>query len=456
MLIVAITASISSNLLARQSSSGLVEFSVLYLVTVNGWFFYSHHYSSRFEDGSLTHSMTLFPFLMGTAICIVNANFLTAGAFCFGAMLQRVVFLWILGGVYRSIERARPFCQVLCVPVILSAMTLLVGVLMPSVAVYSLSIVAIMETLMEFVIANFTLPGRDLIPINIEQTKDRLGALILIMLGETVVAATISNNAITTAAVVNRTKYYWIMGLTFLLIFMFLLLFFHMQPSPKDHAFRRSRLIGCFYLFSHRLLGLILLAVGVSARLMVDAVMKGKNMTRFGVTLTGSSVGGALTLLLAIRALHYAGLYPSPYHPPKVVALIVSWWCIMGLFPVIAFALILLDLNDPVLSAAVHASLLFLLCVIETIFAHILIPVINAGPAFDWSATDRDPLCNLSMRKFGQDNTTIQETTKTTMATMTATTTWTAKETSVQEGVETASSPIAAVATPTYQSLSAR
>ena len=376
LLLVGAAASIANNLIAKQSLEALGEFTVLYLVTVNGWNLYSHHYTSRFEDGSLVHSLLLFPFLMGTAIAIVNSNYDTAPAFCSGAALQRVTFLVILAGVYHHIERGRALCMHLGVITLMATVFFSVGVAFPNLAIPAMWLGAAVETFSEFIMVH-TLKGRRLLPINIEHTKDRLGCLILVMLGETVVSATISNHAISSSAVVDRARYYTIMGLSFLLIFMFTLLFFHMQPPPRDHAFRRDRTRGCFLLLSHKLLGLALVAVGVSVRLMVNATMMGTNLTDFTVVLTGCSVGMSLLLLLFIRFLHYGGVLPRQHDPPAIVRLMQLWWVVFFVIALTPFVLLLANITDPILSAAVNSGLIFALCLIESTFTHILEPYLS-------------------------------------------------------------------------------
>jgi hypothetical protein len=96
-----------------------------------------------------------------------------------------------------------------------------------------------------------------MVPINFDQPKERLGAMELVMLGARVLSVCMIYEELLVDGELVRWKekelnaedvprwglqhYYVVLGYFFLLIFMFLLLYFHMQPSPGDHAFRQLR-----------------------------------------------------------------------------------------------------------------------------------------------------------------------------------------------------------------------
>lgn len=179
--------------------------------------------------------------------------------FAAGAILQRVSVLVMIGNIAHCLPRARYFCAALASLTGVSVVGLILGLLAPSdkVAASGLWMAAIAELLGELFLVMF-LEGSRLIPVNIEHSKERLGALELIMLGETALSVTITYRELDQEAIVGDTKsrYYWVLGLSFLLIFMFCLLYFHLQPLASNHAFRRSRLHGSLLLLVHKLLAL--------------------------------------------------------------------------------------------------------------------------------------------------------------------------------------------------------
>jgi low temperature requirement protein LtrA len=155
----------------------------------------------------------------------------------------------------------------------------------------------------ELILVSFV-ERRHLVPVNIEHSKERLGALELIMMGETVLSVTLTYRELDRDDIIHDAlnSFYWVLGLSYMLIFMFTLLFFHLQPAPEEHAFRRSAWHGTLLLLAHKLLGLALLVVGVSVKLVVEAVLLQEELTLFAYRLMGWSVGTASLVLFLFVA----------------------------------------------------------------------------------------------------------------------------------------------------------
>lgn len=119
------------------------------------------------------------------------------------------------------------------------------------------------------------LQGRKVVKINIEHTKELLGALVLIMLGESVITSTTTYTSYA-AEGSQQKEYYEVLFLSFLLTFMYTLLYFNMQPAAKDHALRRFRLTGVLLLLFNKFLGLSLLTIGACIKLTVNTVAQEK------------------------------------------------------------------------------------------------------------------------------------------------------------------------------------
>jgi hypothetical protein len=161
-----------------------------------------------------------------------------------------------------------------------------------------------------------------------------------------------------------------VLALSFVLVFMFTLMFFNGQPAPKDHALRRSRVRGSSLLVLNKTLGLPLLMIGVSIKLAVDAVAKGEEMSEFGASILALGVGFSMVILLAMRACHYAGILPRAIDPPHVARIMYIWWGIMGVSVILPFLCI--GIRDPVAALATQSGLLVAIVLIEAWITHVL------------------------------------------------------------------------------------
>jgi low temperature requirement protein LtrA len=390
LLLVAAASSVADQFEENLNFDGFLEFTVFYLITINGWMLYTHHISTRFEDSSLTHSLVLFAYLIGFGACIVNTGFENASSFAAGALIQRGSVLVMLATVSYNINRARYFCGVLAIVTGLAMVGFSVALVArednESMVRTGLWIAAFIESSTELFMIGLIDMNR-LIPINIEQSKERLGALELIVLGETVSSVTNTYRELRSkerVATTEEAMYYWLLGLSFLLIFMFTLLYFHMQPAPDGHAFRRSRLHGTILFVAHKVLGLALLTVGVSVKLVVRSVVVNEEMSPFASRLMGIGVGGALALLLLMRYLHYGGRttfsfghnmmfrWGDRFDLDRIASI---WWFTMGVAWLLPFWGIATGVTtgDPLISTALHAGLLFVLCIAESTFTHMII-----------------------------------------------------------------------------------
>lgn len=382
LLLVAASASLADGLKANLTWGGLAEFVALYLMVTSGYMLYSPQITTRFEDASLSHAAMVFFYLLGIAICTLYTSFRFAYQFALGSFLQRAVVLCLLGVIYVHIERARAFCRHFGAYIFVAAVLLLVGFFVRSWAVPCLWVVVAIENISPFYWPRL-LSKEDLIPINIEHTKDRLGCFILVMLGETVVSATITYRllAATGSTIADVSRYYWTLGLSFLLIFAFTLLYFHMQPAPQATGFHRSRIRGIMLFTLHKVLGAALLGVGVAVRLMVEAVTNGVRMSDAGAVLTGTSVGVSLLTLLLIRVQHYGGLEgQEERYPPHVLVIFNAWWAIVTFFAAVPFVLVVFcNITDPVASVAIYSGMICTLCVVESGFTHYLEPYLAGG-----------------------------------------------------------------------------
>jgi hypothetical protein len=406
LLLVAAASSLTDQFKENLTVVGFGEFVSFYAIVLNGWLLYTHHITSRFQDNSLAHAMVLFFYCIGFGICIVNTGYDYVEFFCWGAVLQRASVLIMLVSVYLAIPRANYMVGVL------SVLTITTMLLLATVAIWGHDnniqespclmtffwIAANLEFWGEVLLVNF-LVGRRMVPINIDQTKERLGAMELVMLGESVLSVCmIYRELLAEGELVQDEEeemkdedmprrglqhYYLVLGYSFLLIFMFLLLYFHMQPSPGDHAFRRSRFHGTAVLFLHKILGLAYLSIGMSIKLVVESALLDGILVPTAGLLMGYGVGVSILILFGMRWMHYAGRDHVNFGDrcmyfgvdQRFDNLASLWWTtifIAGFVPVIGVVTGWTLGLDPVSITAVHAWFVFFLVLLESFFSHSL------------------------------------------------------------------------------------
>jgi low temperature requirement protein LtrA len=388
LLLVAAASSIADTF---KEHHDLGEFVLAYTIILNGWFLYSHHITTRFEDSSFVHSLLLFLYMSGFGWTIVNVGDFRSPesgiqAFAAGALVLRLSILLMLAMIAWTLPRARYFCTVLCWLIIPTMVALAYGGIMSSVA--GLIVASATEFFGEVIFANW-INMRRFIPVNIEQSKERFGALGLIMLGETVVSVTQTYREFVRSDKVRgdmeehnliQTQYYMILVLSLLLIFMITLLIFHVTPEAHEHAIRRSKMHGVLLLLCHKILGLPLLAVGVSVKLVVEAVLEQQELSHFGYRCMSFGVGLTLTLIFLIRYLHYGGktelaigeyMWTVGTHP-VLDRITTIWWWLIGLSSQIPLVWYVAGLTtrDPLSATAYHALLVFAICLMETSITH--------------------------------------------------------------------------------------
>jgi low temperature requirement protein LtrA len=372
LLMVAACSAIADGLKEKESWDAFIEFTLLYMIVVNSWLLYTHHYSSRFEESSLTHTFVLLFFLLGMASSVVNAGYETASMFSLSVIWQRVAVLCMIVPIVFRLPRASYFCKSMSTVVVVSICLYGVAAVKPQWAPVFWALAAAFEHFLELWLPQF-ISREQLVPVNIDHTKDRLGVLVLVTMGETVISSTMTYRELAKEDEIkpeNASSFYWVLTLSFVLVFMFTLMFFNGQPAPKDHALRRSRVRGASLLVLNKTLGLPLLMIGVSIKLAVDAVAKGEEMSEFGASILALGVGSSMTILLAMRACHYAGILPRAIDPPHVVRIMYFWWAIMGVSVILPFLFI--GIRDPVAALATQSGLLVSIVLIEAWITHVL------------------------------------------------------------------------------------
>lgn len=386
LLMVAAAGAVADGLKENPSLGGCSEFWILFLLFVNGLSSYTH-ITGRFEDWSLLHIILLFSYILGTAIMILNASFEFFPAFTMGAIVQQSAVVFMLVPIYIHIPRAQAFCRSLAT-IICAEIAILLAALFfghDTNATFWLSMVVTVGLGLEFILC-FSLKPGEMVPDNIEHAKDRLGVLLLVMIGETVISTTIEYRRLVEEEDFEDTNkaigYYWILFSALVLVFSYSLLYFRVSPPPAYHAYRRSRTHGCLLLLIHKLLCGSVLAVGVAVKLTIHTFFAEEEeqeqslLTPFTSSLWSLSVGGSLLFLFCTRMLHYLGEVPRGTEPPSIIKWMNIWWIVFAILAFFPFFIGLFWNKEPIWCIFSYASLVFATCLIDSIFAQFLEPYV--------------------------------------------------------------------------------
>jgi hypothetical protein len=441
LLLVAAASSIADTF---KESNNISQFILSYMIIVNGWFIYSYHLSTRFENSSFLMSLILFIYLVGFGWSTANirdfSHYTTTSStptttgttatstnttdnhnyyedrndndavqeFIRGATILRGSIYIMLISIAVSLPRARYFCTFMSMIVtsgMIGFFIAYIGTQQENVIIIlvGLWIAAITEFCSELVPASFV-DSKKMIPVNIEQSQERFNALGLVMMGETVVSITQTFRELviqsdndddttgSTAYTVHR-RYYFVLILSLLLIFMMTLNIFHTSPPIEEHALRRSRTHAVTLMFFQKLIGLPLLAVGVSVKLIVEAVMTNEALSTFGYQCMSFGVGTSLWCNFVIRLLHHGGKRHLRFGNHKHVfgtnvnmdRIAMIWWYTIAILSFVPFIWYLFGVatHDPMTTTLYHSGLVFVLCFMESTFTHSLLNMIPSTSAIN-------------------------------------------------------------------------
>mmetsp|Transcript_3014 Transcript_3014/g.5670 ORF Transcript_3014/g.5670 Transcript_3014/m.5670 type:complete len:470 (+) Transcript_3014:270-1679(+) len=382
LIIVAAATNVADTLKEDMSWHGLVWFCIVFSLFFSGMNLYSQ-YTTRYLDTSLLHSFFLFLYLYGTAVMVVNANVEYARTFCVGMLIQRAAVCLMQGGVFVLLARAKKHASIECFILLTSMTAILIGRFVDTDRGYAVVLIflAVWENFYYLFIVLFVrIKHSELVPINIDHYADRLGAMVMVVLGESIVSAIINYNKLSESQ--RTTEYYEAMALTLLLTYAVGLIYFSLQPPRDLHALRRHSYSGIGFLLLHMVLAISLLAMGVGIKFIIDAVINPDSeesyLSRDQVWLFFGSLGIALISMILIRVLHFWGR-PSPHDPPLMKQIKSGWW---GGFFILMWTPLLCgyftlkaspDAVDPFTMLGLAVTCVFGIGIIETIITHILV-----------------------------------------------------------------------------------
>jgi hypothetical protein len=308
----------------RTPQDGFLEFALIYLSIINGWFLYIHHYASRFQteenESSKIHWVLFWVYLTGMIAGVGYASFETYQQFSMAMIVQRFAVVLILAHVACHVDRVVPLCALL---------TFLTGDAMLCYALaaassngnatmYLWGAASIMELHADLLLAIALRDGSPQIPYRLKTTMDRFWAVLLAPLGAIAVASFFA----TTQSSDDSADTSLFCRSSMLILSLFGLLYFGLKEAVCSHMNTQSTFHKALLLIVLKMLGLAVWTVGGSLLIFIVAADNTTTESQekpHSMDMLGWSIGGTLSLFLGLRL--FAG------HPHDVVGLMWALVC---------------------------------------------------------------------------------------------------------------------------------
>uniref|UniRef100_A0A7S3A8M8 Low temperature requirement protein A n=2 Tax=Rhodosorus marinus TaxID=101924 RepID=A0A7S3A8M8_9RHOD len=333
LVFVAAASNTADSLKEDLSWSGLLAFFVLFSFFYSGWSFYTFH-QTRYYGNSMYHLALLYFYILGTAGMVVNsAGFEYMNGFSVAALIQRIVLILMYLDAYIGIPRARIQCRFEIGALALSCVCLFSSIFVKnktfSIGVW---IIAAISENMFYVLHHIGFHHSHLVPLNIDHCAERMGCLLMVILGESVISGVISGHNIELKS--RRLAYYGAMMLTILMAFSFGLIYYAVIPPRELHAYRRSVSHGIGFVWVHWAMLCSLLAMGTGVKFVVSSLIHDEHpsMERGQIYLLFFSLAISMLCLVALRALHFWGVQPTASDPPRIRRIKYSWWAVISVW----------------------------------------------------------------------------------------------------------------------------
>ncbi|RHY33402.1 hypothetical protein DYB32_001658 [Aphanomyces invadans] len=369
LIVVAACSNVTEKLKEDLTPYGLVHFVVLTSMYTSSWTLYTS-FHARFNEKSLLHYLWLYVWFAGLGGMVLAGE--PSTAFTIGLILIRIAQLLMYTTVYVLLPQSRCTTKVDMVFVVFSVVTLCTTFVFPEAWTVPLYAgVLVWEGIVRFVAAaQGWLQTKDSIriPLNIDHFNERVGCMVMVALGEAVVSTIINfkDPSLLTA------RFFFMMQLGLLVIFTMAMFYFAIQPPREFHAMRRSVYAGITFSWLHLCLYPTLLVIGVSLKLITDAVVADERLESTHMWWLFGSLSAALTNMLFIRLAHYGGRHPAPTDPDCVKTIKYTWWVVAGVAPVVPLVLgaglqgFFGDTVDPIYALLVAATFNVSFVILET------------------------------------------------------------------------------------------
>ncbi|EQC26683.1 hypothetical protein SDRG_15521 [Saprolegnia diclina VS20] len=391
LVFVGVCASVAHHLEAHVTWHGVCDFIFLLTQYTAGWLLYTN-FVSRFNETSLVHCVFLFVLLCGFGGMVLGGS--PNQAFTTGLLLVRLGVLCMNANMYLRLPASRQQVWLDLVLLLCSIGILGVGLTASTTELYwCYGAVLFLEIPVRgiWMINQWLFATSVHVYINIDHANERASNLVLVTLGEAVLAAIQNNDDAD-----RVTPRFYLCMLLSLVVSFGLALFYHtVQPPRPFHALKRSATFAFGFYMVHFALWPSLVALGVGTAVVKRAVLAHARLDRAEIYLLFGSLSASMLCILLLRLLHYGGRQPTSWDAPRVRALKQLWWAIIALSPVHAIldAVVLLycgrddDSVDSINALLAAAATVVWWIVVETA---IMGALLRLGGQFKLHATDID------------------------------------------------------------------
>jgi hypothetical protein len=260
-------------------SAGFVEYAIIYLSIVNGWFLYVHHFASRFQEKSRSHSVLLWVFILGMVWGVRSIG--DFQQFSLAMVVLRVAMFVLILRMACAVPRATACCALLAFFTSDSTLCYSLALSDRDAAPFLWGFCAVMELLVDFFLA-VALSEQLQMPYSLQHTMDHFWAVFLAPLGA--LAIKLFQGEVTLMHLMAP-----------MLLLSFGLLYYGLKEAAYEKAMEQSRIFRACLFIVLKLLGLSIWSVGACLMSLV-----GDETADLEADL-GWSVGGALIWFLILR-----------------------------------------------------------------------------------------------------------------------------------------------------------
>ncbi|KAF0694301.1 Aste57867_14813 [Aphanomyces stellatus] len=376
LLMVCACSNVAEKLKDDYSVAGVVYFALMLSIYSCSWSLYiSFH--ARFNERSLLHYVLLYPFLSGLGGMLLASD--PGADFTTGLVWMRTAAFFMYTWIYAMLPKARPSIWIDLVFLLVSLVLLFASLAFgrdDSSVVVVYAAVWVWEVPVHLFVGwkGYGIPTGCRIPFHIDHMTERLGCLVMVVLGESVVSLVI--NVHDKSRVTPR--FFSMMQWAIVVIFSMAIFYFSVQPPRDLHAMRRSIFAGVAFNFLHWALYPPLLALGVGTKFVSEAIVNDTTLESPHVWLLFGSTALSMAIMFSLRLTHFIGRHPAPTDPHHVKMIKYGWWAIVGASPLLPLACaVFLEWSsdyqvDPIMALQVLGIFNVIWIVIESIVIHYL------------------------------------------------------------------------------------
>lgn len=312
-----------------------------FFAVVNPWNTLNE-FTSMFEDESLIGHLYFFLHCFGIGATVASfAGELSENYrdLAIGMIIARVglIILWVRP--IRNIKRVRAQGLFRCADLLVTISILLYGLMRDQNRDYGFEEfrkILIISTIWEWmsVLSKFLLTGEQLLPIHIQSFSDRFKEITMVIFGEAIFVIVLRPFRSDESFPETHGDYYVALGSTLWLIYALALQEFHLHPSEKEHALRRSKLFGTLWYYTQQIKQVSLLgtAIGIKRTHLLTFAAPHQSVDSDTRNLLVWSISLTLLAVVLIRSYSFGfGRHPSKNDPLDIYCIKMAWWTILSI-----------------------------------------------------------------------------------------------------------------------------